>query len=97
MDAGGSRTNRASSGHQRNDFQLATTQLATHHLRALPLSFADLSGADLSGANLSYAHVRGARGISAQQLHEQCKILIGATVPNGQKYEEWTESKGLRQ
>jgi uncharacterized protein YjbI with pentapeptide repeats len=97
MDAGENRRSRARSGLRGRDFQLATSQLATHHLRALPLSFADLSGADLSGANLSYAHVRGARGISAQQLHEQCKILIGATVPNGQKYEEWTESKGLRQ
>jgi uncharacterized protein YjbI with pentapeptide repeats len=96
MDAGGNRTSRACSGLRGRDFQLATSQLAIHP-RALPLSFAELSGADLSGANLSYAHVRGARGISAQQLHEQCKILIGATVLNGQIYEEWIESKGSKQ
>jgi hypothetical protein len=56
--------------------------------RALPLSFADLSGTDLSDANLSYAYLGAARGISAQRLHEQCKILIVATVLNGQIYEE---------
>jgi uncharacterized protein YjbI with pentapeptide repeats len=55
------------------------------------LMFADLNGADLSGANLSYAHLEGARGISEQQLHEQCKLLIGATMPNRQKYEDWYE------
>jgi uncharacterized protein YjbI with pentapeptide repeats len=58
------------------------------------LMFAVLSGADLSGANLSYAHLEGARGISEEQLHEQCKILIGATMPNGQKYEDWLKNRG---
>ena len=54
---------------------------------------ADLSGADLSGANLSYAYLDFARGISEQQLHEQCKILVGATMPNRQKYEDWLKDK----
>ena len=58
------------------------------------LSYAILSGADLSGANLYEANLRGARGISAQELEEQCKILIGATMPNGQKYDDWLKSKG---
>ena len=60
------------------------------------LMFADLSRADLNGANLSYAHLEGARGISEQQLHEQCRLLEGATLPNGQKHEDWIEERGGR-
>ena len=54
---------------------------------------ANLSGADLSGANLSYAHLRDAHGISEEQLDEQCKLLVGATMPNGQTYEEWLKDR----
>ena len=61
------------------------------------LSYVILSGADLCGASLYEANLRGARGISAQELEEQCKILIGATMPNGQWYEEWLESQGRRE
>ena len=44
---------------------------------------ADLSGADLRGANLSHAQLFGVRGISAEQLHEQCKVLdAAANLPN---------------
>jgi uncharacterized protein YjbI with pentapeptide repeats len=57
------------------------------------LIFADWSGADLEGANLSYAHLENARGISEEQLHEQCKLLEGATMPNGQKYEDWIKDR----
>jgi uncharacterized protein YjbI with pentapeptide repeats len=64
------------------------------NLRGTDLRGANLSRTDLSGANLSYAHLEGARGISEQQLYEQCKFLEGATMPNGQKYEDWLESKG---
>jgi uncharacterized protein YjbI with pentapeptide repeats len=68
------------------------------------LLFADLSGADLSGANLSGAHLReadlretnmqGARGVTNDELEQQVASLEGATMPNGQKYEEWLKSKG---
>jgi uncharacterized protein YjbI with pentapeptide repeats len=73
---------------------LAMVDLSSANLRGADLgganlTSADLSGADLRGANLSYAHLDFARGISAQQLHEQCKVLVGATMPNRQEYEEW--------
>jgi uncharacterized protein YjbI with pentapeptide repeats len=68
------------------------------------LLFADLSGADLSGANLSGAHLReadlreanmeGSRGVTNDELEQQVASLEGATMPNGQKYEEWLKSKG---
>lgn len=72
---------------------LSSANLRGADLGGAILMFADLSGADLSGANLSYAHLEGARGTSEEQLHEQCKLLEGATMPNRQKYEDWRESK----
>jgi hypothetical protein len=50
------------------------------------LAFADLRGADLRGADLS-----GAYNVSIKMLEEQAKSLRDATMPNGQKYENWLE------
>jgi hypothetical protein len=47
----------------------------------------NLSGADLSNADLSGAFLSGA-GVSEEQL-AKCKSLQGATMPDGQKYEDW--------
>ena len=47
---------------------------------------ANLSGADLSGANLKNANV------TEEQL-EQADSLKGATMPNGQKYEDWLKDR----
>jgi uncharacterized protein YjbI with pentapeptide repeats len=52
------------------------------------LSEADLREADLQGANL-----RGADGWTEEQF-TAAKSLRGATMPDGQKYEEWLKSKG---
>jgi len=57
------------------------------------LSGADLTNADLTGADLSEANLSGARGISDEELEQQAKSLEGATMPNGQKYEEWLKSR----
>jgi Pentapeptide repeats (8 copies) len=59
---------------------------------------ADLSGADLSGAVLNEAVLSGARlsearGWTEEQLRA-ASSLEGATMPNGQKYEDWLKSKG---
>jgi uncharacterized protein YjbI with pentapeptide repeats len=51
---------------------------------------ADLTGADLPNANLTRAKV------TKKQL-EQAKALEGATMPNGQKYEDWLKSKGPKE
>jgi hypothetical protein len=68
------------------------------------LSGTDLRGADLSGALLHDANLKGveldnsdlsfARGIIVGELEQQATSLEGATMPNGQKYEEWLKSKG---
>ncbi len=54
---------------------------------------ADLRQADLSGADLSNAKLKGARVRGTPQL-VICRSLEGATMPNGQKYEDWLKSKG---
>jgi uncharacterized protein YjbI with pentapeptide repeats len=63
---------------------------------------ADLSGANLSEAvlretslswaNLSETYLVGVRG-PTDELLEQVKSLEGATMPNGQKYEDWLKDK----
>jgi hypothetical protein len=57
------------------------------------LSGATLSGADLSGANLYEATLSGARGITNDELEQQADSLEGATMPNGQKYEDWLKDR----
>jgi Pentapeptide repeats (8 copies) len=62
----------------------------------LPVPFgADLRGAGLSGADLSGADLRGADTlfITPKKLAQRAKSLEGATMPNGQKYEEWLKSR----
>jgi hypothetical protein len=60
---------------------LRRADLSGADLRNAHLSDADLRGADLSGADLTNAEV------TTEQLRE-AKSLAGATMPNGQKYEE---------
>ena len=50
---------------------------------------ANLSGANLRRAVLSRASLSGATGITNGELEQRAKSLEGATMPNGQKYEDW--------
>ena len=54
----------------------------------------DLTGADLTGTDLKEANLYFAQGVTNEQLQQQAESLEGATMPDGQKYEEWLESKG---
>jgi uncharacterized protein YjbI with pentapeptide repeats len=45
----------------------------------------------LADADLNLANLKGAR-IAEEQL-TRCKSLEGATMPNGQQYEEWHKDK----
>jgi hypothetical protein len=60
------------------------------------LSYADLREANLLGADLSYADLSGA-DLDYEPLDEarwlQAPSLEGATLPNGQKYEEWLKDR----
>jgi uncharacterized protein YjbI with pentapeptide repeats len=52
------------------------------------LSWANLSDASLSGAILRRAILSYAEGVTNEQLAE-AESLEGATIPDGQKYEDW--------
>jgi uncharacterized protein YjbI with pentapeptide repeats len=58
------------------------------------LSGANLDGAYLSKANVSKANLYGAKGLTNEDLKRQTSALEGATMPNGEKYENWLKSKG---
>ena len=57
------------------------------------LSDSDLSDADLLNADLSDAVLSSAQGITNEELEQQADSLQGATMLNGQKYEDWLKSK----
>jgi uncharacterized protein YjbI with pentapeptide repeats len=77
---------------------LSNANLSNANLYSADLSEADLSGAnlysaDLSEADLSGANLSGARGLTNEELDQQAKSLEDATMPNGQKYEEWLKDR----
>jgi uncharacterized protein YjbI with pentapeptide repeats len=77
---------------------LSDADLSSARLMEANLSYADLRNAFLrspilSDANLSYANLRGAEGISNEELEQQDVNLEGATMPDGQKYEDWIKEK----
>jgi len=71
---------------------LSGADLFDANLKNVYLRGADLRGADLSGADLS-----GAEGITNEELDGQADSLKGATMPNGQKYEDWLKAREKRQ
>jgi hypothetical protein len=42
---------------------------------------------------LGGACLGGAAGMTHEELEQQAKSLKGATMPNGQKYEDWIKDK----
>jgi hypothetical protein len=73
---------------------LHEVDLSGANLSGANLNRAILEGTDLSGANLTDANLSDAEGISNEELEQQAASLAGATMPNGQKYEDWLKSKG---
>jgi uncharacterized protein YjbI with pentapeptide repeats len=68
-------------------------QLNDANLSDADLSEANLDDAILVGANLSEANLSGVKGITDEELEQQAFSLEGATMPNGQKYEDWLKDK----
>jgi uncharacterized protein YjbI with pentapeptide repeats len=79
-------------GADLSDAHLLFTNLNKADLSGADLRHADLSNAHLSLANLSGADLSDAWGVTKEQLSE-AKSLKGATMPNGQKYEDWLKDK----
>jgi uncharacterized protein YjbI with pentapeptide repeats len=72
---------------------LSGADLSGANLSEADLSYANLFDANLSYANLSYANLLDAEGITDEELEQQAASLASATMPNGQKYEEWLKDK----
>jgi uncharacterized protein YjbI with pentapeptide repeats len=82
---------------------LGKTSLTGAYLRKADLTKATLSraylvGADLTETTLSETYLRNAdlsrtRGITNEELEQQALSLKDATMPNGQKYEDWLKDK----
>jgi uncharacterized protein YjbI with pentapeptide repeats len=80
---------------------LRNADLRGADIKGADLSEADLSGADLRGSMLGEANLRGAYLIgadldNAKEWTEDQLIaahLEGATMPNGQKYEDWLKDR----
>jgi uncharacterized protein YjbI with pentapeptide repeats len=66
--------------------------LTNANLTGANLTDADLTDANLEGVDLTSANLSRALGITGRQLEEQTASLEGATMPNGQKYEDWKEN-----
>jgi uncharacterized protein YjbI with pentapeptide repeats len=81
-------------GADLSDANLFSADLSDANLIGADLSRADLSEANLVGANLENANLGGADGITNAELEQQALSLVGADMPNGQKYEDWLKSKG---
>jgi Pentapeptide repeats (8 copies) len=67
---------------------LFEAHLSSTDLSKVDLRGACLSGAYLSGANLRRANLSGAQGVTRDRLVQQAASLEGATMPDGQKYED---------
>jgi Pentapeptide repeats (8 copies) len=67
---------------------LSRAELSRAELREANLLWASLGRANLSGANLV-----GITGISDEKLEQQAASLEDATMPNGQKYEDWLNDR----
>ena len=76
-----------------SDASLIGADLRDANLISADLSRADLSEANLIGANLENANLSGAEGITNAELEQQAVSLVGADLPNGQKYEDWLKSE----
>jgi uncharacterized protein YjbI with pentapeptide repeats len=77
-----------------SDAILDFADLSGAHLFNADLSGAHLFNADLSDADLGNAHLDGVEGITNEELEQRASSLEDATMPNGQKYEDWLKSQG---
>jgi uncharacterized protein YjbI with pentapeptide repeats len=76
-------------GADLSEANLSGANVSEANLIGADLSGAVLLNADLSDAVLDNANLSGAEGITIERLERQAASLTGATMPNGQKYEDW--------
>jgi hypothetical protein len=91
--SGADPTNADLSNANLREADLSYAGLAAAHLRKANLREADLREANLISAYLTDADLTDATGVTNEQLEQQVSTLEGATMPNGQKYEDWLKTK----
>jgi uncharacterized protein YjbI with pentapeptide repeats len=84
------------SGAELDGAKLSSADLIEADLSDAYLFEADLRGANLSDADLGGADLSHATGVTDAKL-KKAQTLEGATMPNGQKYEDWLKSKGRKE
>lgn len=72
---------------------LKNAKLKGADLRNADLQEAVLEGASLVDTDLSYADLSQATGVAEEELDHYARSLAGATLPNGQKYEDWLKNR----
>jgi uncharacterized protein YjbI with pentapeptide repeats len=87
------------SGVEPKPADVSDTHLSPTNLSGANLSGANLRDADLSGSNLHgvYKEPKGGSKqpiTNAELAQKEIRKLEGATMPNGQKYEDWLKSRG---
>jgi len=80
------------SGADLSEAELNEAELSGANLSGANLSEADLSGANLSETDLSGANLSNAYGWTKDQLRA-ARSCEGATMPDGQKYEDWRKDR----
>jgi Pentapeptide repeats (8 copies) len=76
---------------------LSRADLSRANLMDANVSRANLSDAKLGDADLSDADLSDALGITNEELEQQAKTLKGATMPDGQRYQDWLKDREKRQ
>src|SRR5215211_613669 len=76
-------------GADLSEANLFSADLGDTTLIGADLSRAVLDNANFSNAVLDNAKLEGANGITNAELDLQAASLVGADMPNGQKYEDW--------
>jgi hypothetical protein len=71
---------------------LAGANLKGANLKGANLEGADLVAAKLWGADLTQANLTGVKRITAEDLYYSAETLEGATMPDGQGYQEWLDN-----
>jgi len=80
-------------GADLSEANLFSADLSDATLIGADLSRAVLDNANFSNAVLDNANLEGANGITNAELDLQAASLVGADMPNGQKYEDWLKSE----
>jgi len=79
---------RLNAAHLANGVDTTAINFTDDHVVPTKMTRTNVDGADLSGA-----YLMGVVELSEQELERQAYSLTGATMPNGQKYEEWLKDK----